>query len=58
MESESPRVERSNSMSRGGGKAMGGGMNMMEEMARKLAARCVLRQKLFHDVSRVVVNNY
>lgn len=39
MESESPRVERSNSTSRGGGKAMGGGMNMMEEMARKLAAR-------------------
>ena len=35
-----PRTDRANSASRGG-KAIGGGMGMMEEMARKLAARCV-----------------
>jgi len=37
-ESEGPRNERANSTSRGG-KAMGGGMDMMAEMQRKLAAR-------------------
>lgn len=38
-DSEGPRSERANSASRGG-KAMGGGMDMMAEMQRKLAARC------------------
>lgn len=37
-DSEGPRSERANSTSRGG-KAMGGGMDMMAEMQRKLAAR-------------------
>ena len=37
-DSEGPRNERANSASRGG-KALGGGMDMMAEMQRKLAAR-------------------
>ena len=40
-ESEGPRNERANSASRGG-KALGGGMDMMAEMQRKLAARCAV----------------
>ena len=44
-DNETPRTERSNSASRGGkGIGGGGGMGMMEEMARKLAARFVSRQ--------------
>ena len=39
-ENEGPRTERANSASRSG-KALGGGMDMMAEMQRKLAARCV-----------------
>ena len=37
-DSEGPRNERANSASRGG-KALGGGMDMMAEMQKKLAAR-------------------
>ena len=40
-ENEGFRSDRANSASRGGGKNMGGGMDMMAEMARKLAARSV-----------------
>ena len=38
-ENESPRTERANSTSRSN-KSIGGGMDMMAEMQRKLAARC------------------
>jgi len=43
-ETEGPRSERANSASRGG-KAMGGGMDMMAEMQRKLAARWAITSK-------------